>query len=237
MEFKKIAAPSLKSLFVQQLQEMILSEELPMGSKLPPERELAETMHVSRAVVNGGIAELAAQGFLEVVPRQGTFVADYRKNGNINTLAAIMEYHGNALGKDEIRSILEIRWALEHLALKRAMEFASDEDIAALGTLLDALCQTKTPEEAAEAAFTYQHQLAFIGGNSVLPLLYCSFRAPVITLWQRFCRLYGVEALFSNTKKLYQYLVERDFDGAVSWIDEYLKEAMEGTQQIYHDNK
>ena len=58
MEFSKITAPSLKDLFVQQLEEKILSGELPVGSKIPPERELAEKMRVSRAVVNGGINEL-----------------------------------------------------------------------------------------------------------------------------------------------------------------------------------
>ena len=37
MEFAKLSAPSLKDLFVQQLQGMILSDELPMGTQLPPE--------------------------------------------------------------------------------------------------------------------------------------------------------------------------------------------------------
>lgn len=38
MEFTKLSAPSLKDLFVQQLQGMILSGELPVGVRLPPER-------------------------------------------------------------------------------------------------------------------------------------------------------------------------------------------------------
>ena len=54
MPFEKLNSPSLKQLFVRQLQGMILSGELPMGSQLPPERELARQMQVSRAVVNGG---------------------------------------------------------------------------------------------------------------------------------------------------------------------------------------
>lgn len=120
MEFAKLSAPSLKDLFVQQLQGMILSDELPMGTQLPPERELAQQMQVSRAVVNGGLAELAQQGFLEVRPRQGTFVADYRRKGNLSTLN---RHHGGiragVLGKDEIRSILEVAGsALEHLAAR-----------------------------------------------------------------------------------------------------------------------
>ena len=40
MNFEQLYAPSLKELFVQKLQGMILSGELPMGEKLPSEREL-----------------------------------------------------------------------------------------------------------------------------------------------------------------------------------------------------
>ncbi len=93
-------------------------------------------MQVSRAVVNGGLAELAKQGFLEVGPRQGTCVADYRRKGNLGTLIAIMEYQGGVLGKDEIRSILEVRRALEHLAAERAIRYASDEALSQLGEIV-----------------------------------------------------------------------------------------------------
>ena len=86
MEFKKISSPSLRELFVEQLQHMILSGKLKIGEKLPPERQLAEMMQVSRAVVNGGITELEKMGFLVVKPRSGTYVADYRRKGTINTL-------------------------------------------------------------------------------------------------------------------------------------------------------
>ena len=60
MQFEKISAPSLKDLFVRQLRDAILSGELPIGTQLPVERELARQMQVSRAVVNGGLSQLAA---------------------------------------------------------------------------------------------------------------------------------------------------------------------------------
>lgn len=163
MEFAKLSAPSLKDLFVQQLQGMILSDELPMGTQLPPERELAQQMQVSRAVVNGGLAELAQQGFLEVRPRQGTFVADYRRKGNLSTLIAIMEYQGGVLGKDEIRSILEVRRALEHLAAQRAIRYASDEALARLGDIVARIAAAQNNAQAAEAAFAFQHELGACG--------------------------------------------------------------------------
>ena len=62
MEFKKLSSPSLKDLFVQQLQGMILSGELPIGAQLPPERVLAEQMQVSRTVVNSGLSGASGGG-------------------------------------------------------------------------------------------------------------------------------------------------------------------------------
>ena len=70
MEFQKISSPSLRELFVEQVQHMILSGKLKIGEKLPPERQLAQEMQVSRAVVNGGITDLERMGFLVVKPRR-----------------------------------------------------------------------------------------------------------------------------------------------------------------------
>ena len=72
MQFQKISTPSLKDLFVKELENKILSGELKVGDKLPSERELASSMQVSRAVVNAGIAELEQKGFLIIKPRIGT---------------------------------------------------------------------------------------------------------------------------------------------------------------------
>ena len=233
MEFEQLYAPSLKELFVQKLQGMILSGELPMGQKLPSERELCQQMGVSRAVVNGGISELARQGFLDVLPRQGTFVADYRRHGNMETLMAIMEYNGGMLGKEEIRSILEVRWGLEQMTLHCVVDNATDEDLEKLGQYVDALRAKPAPVLAAEIAFQFHHEMTLVGGNHILPLIYTSFKVPCTALWIRFCRKYGVGALYANVEELYRLLLNRDKEGAMNWSTKYLVEAISGEQQIY----
>lgn len=162
-------------------------------------------------------------------------MADYRRKGNLGTLIAIMEYQGGVLGKDEIRSILEVRRALEHLAAERAIRYASDEALSQLGEIVARLKDAANATQAAEIAFTFQHELALSGGNSILPLIYYSFKAPVITLWVRFCRLYGIEALHHNTETLYRRLCARDEQAAAQWINAYLEQAINGDQQIYEE--
>ena len=92
MKFKKLVAPSLKEMFVEQMESMILSGELAVGEKLPPERTLSESMGISRSVVNSGIIELERMGFLTIKPRVGAFVADYRRKGNLEIMRAILRH-------------------------------------------------------------------------------------------------------------------------------------------------
>lgn len=60
----------------ESLQRMIRSGELKVGEPLPPQRELAETLGVSRASLREAISELRAVGMLWTKPRQGTYVND-----------------------------------------------------------------------------------------------------------------------------------------------------------------
>ena len=234
MQFEKLCAPSLKELFIQQLETMILSGKLPVGEKLPAERELAETMQVSRAVINAGIAELARKGFLTIKPRVGTFVADYRRNGTIDTLISIMNYNGGILRDDEIRSILELRLGLDSLAINLCIPKITDDELHSLKEKVNSLLIAQTPEEASTVSFAFQHELAYLSGNTLMPLIFSSFRIPVITLWERFCRLYGIETLYENTLTLYQCIEERDSSKAIEWLNTSINDTIHGNRQIYY---
>jgi len=234
MEFLKLNAPSLKELFIQELETMILSGKLPIGEKLPSERDLAESMQVSRAVINSGITELARKGFLIIKPRVGTFVADYRKDGTMETLMSIMNYNGGILREAEIRSILELRIALDTLATQLWLPTASDEEMAHLRFYVNQLETADSPTNAAETAFKFQHELAFLSGNTLLPLIFSSFKVPVISLWERFCRLHGTESLYLNTNTLCHYFEERDLEQAIEWISTSIKDTIDGRRSIYY---
>lgn len=234
MEFAKLSSPSLKELFVQELEGMILSGKLVVGEKLPPEREIAKTMQVSRGVVNSGILELSRKGFLSIKPRIGTFIADYRRTGTLETLISILKYNGGVLRSSEIRSTLEIRLALSALALKLAIPQVSQEDIDSLRKYVDNIAKSSTIKEACESAFDFHHELAVISGNMLLPLIYFSFKEAVLMLWDRFCILHGKEKLFANTDILCQFIEKRDMEGAVIWSEKKLNDTISGRDQIYY---
>lgn len=61
---------SLKAGFVEIMEAKIFSGELKPGDRLPPERELALQLGISRGSVNQGILDMARMGFLRIVPRR-----------------------------------------------------------------------------------------------------------------------------------------------------------------------
>ncbi|MDW2800576.1 GntR family transcriptional regulator [Clostridium boliviensis] len=234
MEFKKLSAPTLKELFIKELESCILSGKLPIGSKLPPERELAVSMQISRSVVNAGIKKLAEKGFLDIRQRQGTFIADFRKEGTIDTFLSIMNYNGGILRKEEVKSILELRIALDSLAVELGSKDITDSEILQLRNLTESIGRAASPHEAAESAFAFHHHLALFSGNSLLPLIFRSFKALTYSLWLRFCALYGIPALYENTNELCTLIEERDFEGAESYLKRSLSDSISGHREIYY---
>lgn len=234
MEFEKLISPSLKDLFVQHIEAMILSGDLKVGEQLPPERQLAQSMGVSRAVVNSGITELERRGFLEVRPRVGNFITDYRRSGTLETLKSIMNYNRGRLRNDEIRSILQVRDALDKLAVSCIIPHVSDEDVAILYEKADAIGRTNNIHSAAEAAFAFQHELAMLSGNTLLPLIFRSFYSSVLILWERFCSLNGIQTLCDTSCILCGHIQNRDMERALAWIDYCTREVVAGSRKIYY---
>lgn len=234
MEFEKLISPSLKELFISNIEAKILSGELPVGQQLPPERQLAQSMGVSRAVVNSGIVELENRGFLDVRPRVGTFVADYRRAGTMETLKSIMTYNRGRLRNEEIRSILEVRDALDKLAVADIIPHVTELDNMLLLEKVEAIRQARDNRQAAEAAFAFQHELAMLSGNTLLPLIFRSFYSSVLVLWERFCALHGIDTLYQTSCRLCGHIRDKDIPGAVTWIDYCTRETVSGSRRIYY---
>ena len=227
MGFTKITALSYTDLFVQQIENMILSGELAVGEQLPPARELSVKMGVSRPVISAGLVELEKLGFVEIIPRQGVYVSDYRRKGTVETLVAIMRYNSGTMRKSEVKSLLQVREQLESLCAKLVIESASDEELEALGSVLDEIKAAPDVDVAADAVFHFYHELAILSGNVLLPLMYYSFRSPGIYLWTLYCKRNGVQAMYELKLSFYRALLNRNTDEALERIHFIMQNALD----------
>lgn len=229
MGFKKITPLTLTDMFIQQVEGMILSGELAVGDKLPSVRQLSATLNVSLPVINAGIVELEKLGFVEVQPRKGAFVSDYRRTGSMETLVAIMRYHGDTMRPNEIEALFQVRSALDTLCIPLVCGRASDDALEALYPVLENIKTSATPAEAAEYAFKFHHELCILSRNALLPLIFYSFKPQVIYLFSIYCKRIGQVSFYEGMVELLRAILNRDSEGAVRRIQENMSACEENT--------
>jgi DNA-binding GntR family transcriptional regulator len=106
----RVAAP-LREQVLEGLRNAILDFELKPGQRLV-ERELIEQIGVSRTTIREVLRQLTAEGLVEVIPQRGAVV--------------------RALSPEDAQDLYEVRAALEALAVRRFIERAPDQAVAAL---------------------------------------------------------------------------------------------------------
>lgn len=226
MTFKKIDAPSIKELFLTQIEEMILSGELKPNDRLPSERELADAMGISKTIVHEGIKELARIGFLDVVSRKGVFVADYATTGNIDTLFAIIRYRGGMPDKKMLVDLLDARIYLECPAIEKLAKRQDPEDIRKLEALQKNVRDAFDADirDFASALFLYRKTLTSLSGNCITPLIMNAFFTASISAWTDYCEYIGRENTYHVLTQTTEYIKAGDAENAIRLFKEYITE-------------
>ncbi|GHF85503.1 FadR family transcriptional regulator [Amycolatopsis bartoniae] len=115
---------------VEWLGRRIVSGELPAGSRLPNEGELAAQLDVSRGGVREAVKALAAKGMVEARPRLGTRVLP-RDQWNLMD-REVINWHGELAKSDFLADLLELRLMVEPGAAQLAAQRATTEQVAVL---------------------------------------------------------------------------------------------------------
>lgn len=216
MKFKKINTQSIKELFISQIEEMILSGELKPGEKLPTEREIADEMNISKTVVHEGIRELSRIGFLDVVSRQGVYVADYTSTGNLDTLFAIIRYRGGMPDRKMINSLLDVRLYLECPALDILAANHTERDILQLREAQEETKKafSKSIEAFATALFIYRRTIILLSGNCISPLIMNAFFTASISAWTDYSEFIGKEEIYESLARTTECIWQGDSETA-----------------------
>ena len=220
MAFREIVAPTVKELFIQQLEGMILSGELCPGDRLPTERELADEMKISKTVVHEGLRELHRLGFLDIASRRGVTVADYAQTGSLETLRAIMDFHGGLPDAKTAGSILQLRYYLEGPAMEELAARHTPADMAALQALqrqAEQAAQEGT-DALAEALFRYHR------GITITPLLFNAFTRVNLEFWKEYIQLTGIDRCLERLAQFTAHIEAGEGQAASSLLRQGLEQ-------------
>lgn len=120
---REIQRISITDAVVDSIKEMIESEEYKVGEKLPAEAKMCEMLGVSRTSVREAIRVLQALGYVESRPGKGAFVAANHKE-------EIVPWYD--VENPQFTDFMEVRMAIETLAVRIAVERATEKDVSKL---------------------------------------------------------------------------------------------------------
>ena len=197
MEYEKLVAPTIMELFESRIQASILSGDLREGEKLPSEREMAEKMGISKSAVHLGLKNLERSGFIRIEPRKGIYVENWAEKGGLETLAALLKSNVLKLEKKNIKSLIQMREAIEGDAMSILGNNHSEENIQKLLSIAAEIRKGKqvySADELAELAFRFAHYICFSAGNTFSSLMLNSFKKFALALWREWIEQVGPES-------------------------------------------
>ena len=139
-EFKKIRTKKKSTYALEQIVDAIRRGVYRAGDRLPPEREMAEQMGVSRPSMREAISALQLVGILESRPGDGTYVLRNLTNFEEEYRARLLLEQSESL-----EEAFEARRVLEESVVRLACRKATPRDLQAI---VEALAQMRRAAEA-----------------------------------------------------------------------------------------
>jgi DNA-binding FadR family transcriptional regulator len=166
----------------------VVAGEIPVGSLLPRESELAERYGVNRSVVREAVKLLEVHRLVQPTRRRGTEVLDPLRSLSPEVLRAMLRRPDGTIDRRVLAGLLEIRSALDVEMTALAAARRTDADLAGLDALVEAL--RSCPDDA------------FVRGRRDLPLLLArATQNPIFVMLAH-----------------WNALVVRDLDDLFSWV-------------------
>ncbi len=140
---KEIQRISITDAVVESMKELIESGEYEAGQKLPTEAKLCEMLKVSRTSVREAFRVLQALGYVVIKAGKGAFVAE--KKPGLGEKA--LWYEADNV---EFSDFMEVRYAVEPLGVRLAVERASEKQIAELSEIHDSFVEANAGHDMAK---------------------------------------------------------------------------------------
>ena len=220
----------LKEQVLQQLTRLIGDGTLHPGDRLPPERDLAEQLRVSRGTVREAVQFLHALGVVEIRHGSGTFVRASPDQDQGNGLRQEWR-RWTARHSDTIHTLLEVRMGLESFAAQLAAERGTPVGLAqmayALGQMEDA-AGANDVTALVRADVLFHRALCEAAGNAALTELAHGVGARLVPERAATWDLPGrPQRSLGQHARIYRAIRRHDAEGARRAVLDHLKSVQE----------
>ena len=227
-KYTPIQSERLYEQIAEQVEQRILTGDLKVGDRLPPERELAEQFGVSRTAVREAVKALRQKGLVEVQPGRGTFIT----NGTSRAVRHSLDLFMRIGGTDGFSDLVEVREIIEPEIAALAAARATEEHIAALREAVVTMdAALEDPDKFIEADLDFHLACAEATQNALIPALIDSI---VDLLREQRARIFrvagGPQRGQFHHKRILDTIVRHDPGAARDAMRAHLRQVREDSQ-------
>ena len=205
----------LRDVVFNTLRQAILRGELKPGERLM-EIQLANKLGVSRTPIREAIRKLELEGLVLMIPRKGAEVAD--------------------ISEKSLRDVLEVRKALEELAVQLACDKITKEEIEDLKKAAEdfkKILKSRDITEIAEADVRFHDIIFMATDNQKLVQLLNNLREQMYRFRVEYLKNEEVHPqLIAEHEKIIEHIMERDKAKASAIVSEHINNQGEGVIDI-----
>ena len=166
MPFQAVATQRLYEQVAGQVTELVARGEFKPGDRLPPERDLAKLLGVSRPTVREAMIALEMAGLVEVRVGAGTFVTDKARNdGTANAATNGRLFEGAGSSPLEL---IAARRTIEPQVAALAAAHATPTEIAAIAETITMIGTAKDTPQHRAADHLFHVRIGLASHNAVL---------------------------------------------------------------------
>jgi DNA-binding FadR family transcriptional regulator len=173
--FQNVPRTRTTDLIVGEVQDLILSNRLKSGDKLPSERDLAEKFNVSRNVLREALSILRQRGLVEVVSGRGTVVTVPSLGSMQDNLSLLLRLkHVSLLELCDARLLIEPELAWRAASLPKSVNM---DKLKFLGEQLKV--RSDDAEGHVQADLDFHQEIAELSAHGVFSAFVGAVREPV----------------------------------------------------------
>lgn len=161
--FKPIKNTSISKKVIEQIQDMISKGTLQKGDRLPSERQMSETLEISRSSVREAIKELEIMGLIESRPGYGNFVKDNFEDILYEPFSTMF-----LIKESSPKEILELREIIEKGNVALAASRITDEELSDLNEILTIAELSTDENQLVDLDVKFHYKIAQCSQNFLL---------------------------------------------------------------------
>ena len=190
VQLQPIEKRRLSETIVEELRKRILGGEWKPGDFLPPERELSQTLGVTRVSLREALRMLEQESLIETRHGEGSQVRDFTESAGLGVLKHLVKL--GLPSPELLRSTLEFRAILGTELTRLAAQKAGADDIEALAAIIAAEERDiDNPSAVQRWDFLFFERLAVASRNQLIKFLMNTIREPYLQQGDLFSPLIG----------------------------------------------